>query len=229
MIQIIQKIKCYLLKIFKMKLISVLIKYLIGLYKCVFSAAVVHSVFAPTGPPDAPNSPRVHEVTASTARLSWHEPKDNGSPILGYWVERKEVNSTHWTRVNRVLLSSLEVKVIGLMEGLTYIFRVCAENLAGPGPFSEPSDRTITMDAISKSTVRPGLKTQSLVKLGIKPNLFSMPLPQVPPGPPTPWIVDTGKDSVIVAWKPPLYNGGGDILGYHVEKVLNIKQYVSKR
>lgn len=41
----------------------------------------------------------------------------------------------------------------------------------------------------------------------------------VPPGPPTPWIVDTGKDSVIVAWKPPLYNGGGDILGYHVEKV----------
>lgn len=43
--------------------------------------------------------------------------------------------------------------------------------------------------------------------------------PTVPPGPPTPWIVDTGKDFVIVAWKPPLYNGGGDILGYHVEKV----------
>lgn len=41
----------------------------------------------------------------------------------------------------------------------------------------------------------------------------------MPPGPPTPWIVDTGKDFVIVAWKPPLYNGGGDILGYHVEKV----------
>lgn len=44
----------------------------------------------------------------------------------------------------------------------------------------------------------------------------------VPPGPPTPWIVDTGKDFVIVAWKPPLYNGGGDILGYHVEKVEEI-------
>lgn len=46
--------------------------------------------------------------------------------------------------------------------------------------------------------------------------------PSVPPGPPTPWIVDTGKDSVIVAWKPPLYNGGGDILGYHVEKVPDV-------
>lgn len=45
------------------------------------------------------------------------------------------------------------------------------------------------------------------------------PLPPVPPGPPVPWIVDTGKDSVVVAWKPPLFNGGGDILGYHVEKV----------
>lgn len=44
----------------------------------------------------------------------------------------------------------------------------------------------------------------------------------VPPGPPTPWIVDTGKDFVIVAWKPPLYNGGGDILGYHVEKVEDV-------
>lgn len=104
-------------------------------------------------PPDAPNTPRVHEVTASTAHLSWYEPKDNGSPILGYWIERKEVNSKHWTRVNRALINSLEVKVSNLMEGLTYIFRVCAENLAGPGPFSEPSDRTTAMDAICKYCV----------------------------------------------------------------------------
>lgn len=93
-------------------------------------------------------------MTASTAQLSWHEPKDNGSPILGYWIERKEVNSKHWTRVNRALINSLEVKVSNLMEGLTYIFRVCAENLAGPGPFSEPSDRTTAMDAICESCVQ---------------------------------------------------------------------------
>ncbi|XP_030613936.1 titin-like, partial [Archocentrus centrarchus] len=154
---------------------------------CISEPLVAKNQFSP---PDAPNTPRVHEVTASTAHISWHEPKDNGSPILGYWIERKEVNSKHWTRVNRALINSLEVKVTGLMEGLTYIFRVCAENLAGPGPFSEPSDRTTAMDAI------------------------------LPPGPPIPWIVDTGKDSVVVAWKPPLFNGGGDILGYHVEKVL---------
>lgn len=89
-------------------------------------------------------------MTASTVHISWHEPKDNGSPILGYWIERKEVNSKHWTRVNRALLNTLEVKATGLMEGLTYIFRVCAENLAGPGPFSEPTDRFVAMDAIRK-------------------------------------------------------------------------------
>ena len=115
------------------------------------SKCVTHPPLPPSDPPDAPNTPRVHEVTASTAKISWHEPKDNGSPILGYWIERKEVNSKHWTRVNRALLTSLDVKITGLMEGLTYIFRVCAENLAGPGPFSEPTERTVTMDAIRKS------------------------------------------------------------------------------
>lgn len=114
-----------------------------------------------SGPPDAPNTPRVHEVTASTAHISWHEPKDNGSPILGYWIERKEVNSKHWTRVNRALLNSLEVKVTGLMEGLTYIFRVCAENLAGPGPFSDPTDRIVAMDEIRKCNTKRELQRES--------------------------------------------------------------------
>lgn len=94
--------------------------------------------------------PRILEVTASTVALSWHEPKDNGSPILGYWVERREINGKYWNRVNHVLLNSLSTKAQGLMEGLTYIFRVCAENLAGPGEFSPPTDPTIAMDAIRK-------------------------------------------------------------------------------
>lgn len=103
-----------------------------------------------TEPPDAPNMPRIGEVTSSTVALSWHEPKDNGSPILGYWVERREVNSKYWIRVNANLLSALTVKVEGLMEGLVYVFRVCAENLAGPGEFSVPTDPQTAMDAICK-------------------------------------------------------------------------------
>lgn len=78
------------------------------------------------------------------------------------------MNSKHWTRVNRALLNSLEVKVTGLMEGLTYIFRVCAENLAGPGPFSDPTDRTVAMDAIRKILVLSDMKQQRCSERGNK-------------------------------------------------------------
>lgn len=42
----------------------------------------------------------------------------------------------------------------------------------------------------------------------------------MPPGPPSPRVVDTSESSIEVEWEAPIYNGGGDILGYHVDKVL---------
>lgn len=106
--------------------------------------------FCFSAPPDAPNKPDVEDVTSNSMLVKWNEPKDNGSPIIGYWIEKREINSTHWARVNRNLVNALEVKVEGLLEGLTYIFRVCAENAAGPGKFSPPSDPKTAQDPISK-------------------------------------------------------------------------------
>lgn len=40
----------------------------------------------------------------------------------------------------------------------------------------------------------------------------------VPPGPPIPRILDTSSTCIDLAWEAPLYNGGGDITGYHVYK-----------
>lgn len=40
----------------------------------------------------------------------------------------------------RNIIPDTQVNVEGLLEGLTYIFRVAAENQAGPGKFSVPSD-----------------------------------------------------------------------------------------
>lgn len=82
--------------------------------------------------------------------VTWNEPNDNGSPIQGYWVEKREVNSTHWARVNRTIIPDLEISVLGLLEGMTYIFRVCAENVAGPGKFSPPSEPKTAQASISK-------------------------------------------------------------------------------
>lgn len=42
----------------------------------------------------------------------------------------------------------------------------------------------------------------------------------MPPGPPIPSIVDTSATSIDIKWDPPIYNGGGDIIGYHVDKQL---------
>ena len=136
-----------------------------------------------TETPEAPDKPEIDDVTSNSMLVTWNEPNDNGSPILGYWVERREINSSHWTRVNRwgnIVTKSLfslkcgyilkhicsivpkiylpvfwmfpsvlvfrdivpdtELNVEGLLEGLTYIFRVAAENQAGPGKFSPPSE-----------------------------------------------------------------------------------------
>lgn len=111
---------------------------------------ILYHIFFLLEPPDAPNKPIVEDVTSNSMLVKWNEPKDNGSPIIGYWLEKREVNSTHWSRVNRSLISSLKTKVEGLLEGLTYVFRVCAENAAGPGKFSPPSDPKTAQDPISK-------------------------------------------------------------------------------
>lgn len=40
----------------------------------------------------------------------------------------------------RNLVKDTELEAEGLLEGMTYIFRVAAENQAGPGKFSIPSE-----------------------------------------------------------------------------------------
>lgn len=101
--------------------------------------------------PDAPEKPTIDDVTANSMVVSWEAPNDNGSEIQGYWLEKREINSTRWTRVNRNLIPDLEMDVQGLIEGLTYLFRVAAENVAGPGKFSPPSEPRTAQRPISKS------------------------------------------------------------------------------
>jgi len=33
-------------------------------------------------------------------------------------------------------------------------------------------------------------------------------------------VLDTTESSIDVEWDPPTYNGGGEILGYHVDKTM---------
>lgn len=88
--------------------------------------------------------------------VTWEPPLDNGgSPITGYWLEKREVGGVYWARVNRAPVTKPSVKglehnVLRLAEGVEYQFRVMAENLAGIGPPSEPSDPALAADPICK-------------------------------------------------------------------------------
>ncbi len=56
--------------------------------------------------------------------------------------------------VFRNMVTDTELDVQGLLEGLTYIFRVAAENQAGPGKFSVPSEPKTAQAPICTETIQ---------------------------------------------------------------------------
>lgn len=92
----------------------------------------------------------VEDVISNSMLVIWNELKDNGSFILGYWFEKREVNSIYWFRVNRNFFNFLKINVEGLLEGFIYVFRVCVENVVGFGKFSFFLDFKIVRDLIGK-------------------------------------------------------------------------------
>lgn len=61
------------------------------------------------------------------------------------------------------MVPNTELNVEGLLENLTYIFRVAAENQAGPGKFSVPSDPKTAQAPICTYTVSKGLIELSFI------------------------------------------------------------------
>lgn len=90
--------------------------------------------------------------------VNWEPPEyDGGSPVTGYWLEKKETTGKRWTKVNRDPLRIMPLGmthiVSGLLEGAMYQFRVTAINAAGLGLPSVPSDPVMSRDPIGVSSV----------------------------------------------------------------------------
>ena len=97
--------------------------------------------------------------------VSWTPPQsDGGTPIIGYFVERKSDTSSRWVRVNKDLVSDTMLTVTDLTEKSEYQFRVYAENKAGVGPASEPSDKHVAKPPYGKQ-VLCGVIVQSKIRL----------------------------------------------------------------
>lgn len=66
--------------------------------------------------------------------LSWFTPlHDGGSPILGYKVEMRQVDSAVWLPCLSQPVNNTELVVENLNPGSSYRFRVAAINRAGIG------------------------------------------------------------------------------------------------
>ena len=94
--------------------------------------------------PSAPVLLEVVGLTDDSVTLSWLSPeRDGGSRIRGYVIECREVGAgavgvVGWTTVKRIDSSDVLVACVeGLRVGVSYRFRVYAENEAGSGPAVE--------------------------------------------------------------------------------------------
>ena len=54
-----------------------------------------------TGRPDKPSKPEVKDSDKDFIEIKWEAPKkDGGAPITGYNIERKDLRTGRWNKVN---------------------------------------------------------------------------------------------------------------------------------
>jgi hypothetical protein len=101
-------------------------------------------------PPSAPGIPNVTEVGGDFVNLSWDKPEsDGGARVQGYWIDKREVGSEAWQRVNLSICFATQINVSNLIEGRQYEFRVFAQNEAGLSPPSSASTSVKIKDPLS--------------------------------------------------------------------------------
>ncbi|KTF87815.1 hypothetical protein cypCar_00025868 [Cyprinus carpio] len=151
------------------------------------------------GVPVAPLDVRCHDANKDYVVVTWKQPAVEGSSsIIGYFIDRLEVGTHHWTQCNDTPVKYARFPVTGLTEGRSYTFRVRALNNSGVSRPSRASDPVVAMDPSDRACLRVG----------------------VVPGSPTDLAVtEATKSYVVLSWKPPIQRGHEGVM-YYVEKCL---------
>ena len=105
--------------------------------------------------PSAPVLLEVVGLTEDSVTLSWLSPeRDGGSKIFRYVIERRELSKPNWVQVKKVDASEILVACIeGLRDGISYLFRVFAENEVGAGPAVELREAVVPRSQLGSSHV----------------------------------------------------------------------------
>ncbi|XP_029935773.1 M-protein, striated muscle [Myripristis murdjan] len=170
------------------------------------------------GAPGAPLDVRCLDANKDYVIVNWKQPAvDGGSSILGYFVDRCEVGTTHWIQCNDTPVKFARFPVTGLVEGRSYIFRVRAVNKCGMSHPSRVSEPAAAMDPADRARMR-GTSAPWTGQIIVTEE---EPAEGVVPGRPRDLqVTEATKNYVVLSWKPPGEKGLEGIM-YYVEKCVS--------
>lgn len=129
---------------------------------------------------------------------------------LRYSVEKKEKLGTRWVKCGKTSGPDCKYRVTDVIEGTEVQFQVSAENEAGIGHPSEPTEILTIEDPTGWWSHHERLPHQVHF-------LLTCVATGVPSPPVELHVTGAGRDFLSIAWKPPTRDGGCPIAGYHIE------------
>ncbi|XP_015231175.1 PREDICTED: M-protein, striated muscle-like isoform X2 [Cyprinodon variegatus] len=170
------------------------------------------------GAPGAPLDVHCLDANKDYIIVSWKQPAvEGGNSILGYFVDRCEVGTTHWIQCNDTPVKFARFPVTGLVEGRSYIFRVRAVNKSGISRPSRVSEPVAAMDPADRARMR-GTSAPWTGQIIVTEE---EPAEGVVPGKPLELqVTEATKNYVVLSWKPPGEKGLEGVM-YYVEKCVS--------
>ncbi|KAK5878074.1 hypothetical protein CesoFtcFv8_025519 [Champsocephalus esox] len=165
--------------------------------------------------PGAPLDVRCLDANKDYIIVTWKQPAvDGGDSILGYFVDRCEVGTTHWVQCNDTPVKFARFPVTGLVEGRSYMFRVRAVNQNGMSHPSRVSEPVAAMDPSDRARIR-GASAPWTGQIIVTEE---EPAEGIVPGRPLELqVTEATKNYVVLSWKPPGDKGLEGVM-YYVEK-----------
>ncbi|XP_026035621.1 M-protein, striated muscle isoform X2 [Astatotilapia calliptera] len=170
------------------------------------------------GAPAAPLDVRCLDANKDYIIVAWKQPAvDGGNSILGYFVDRCEVGTTHWIQCNDTPVKFARFPVTGLVEGRSYIFRVRAVNKSGISRPSRVSEPVAAMDPADRARMR-GTSAPWTGQIIVTEEEPAEGI--VPSKPCDLQVTEATKNYVVLSWKPPGEKGLEGVM-YYVEKCVS--------